>query len=67
MSAQHTPGPWEVFRALSEKGTPFGVQRSIRQGPYTCEQLKGANGKPARFATEAKALAAIAKAIGGAS
>lgn len=62
-AAQHTPGPWQIARSLyRDDPRPFTVYRDAGTPHYAL--LLDKRGRERRFATEADARAAIAKATG---
>ncbi|SEF31405.1 hypothetical protein ABL840_09015 [Variovorax sp. NFACC27] len=69
MSAQHTPGPWEVVHNNGEFGWPAGfyVFRSVPTPAGRSNEWMTTNGGIRPFRTESAAYAAIAKATGSAA
>lgn len=64
MSAQHTP-PWQAVELspfIDGNWKPYW--QVVRHTRPIGQTLKGSDGKPQRFRTEAEALSAIAKATG---
>lgn len=61
MSAQHTPGPWEVVSYLSRQlACGWYARRKISLLAY--EWMESDSGRRKRFKSEASVRAAIAKA-----
>lgn len=66
MSAQHTPGPWHVACSIyTDEPRRYSVYRDAGTRYY--QVLRDKRGYERRFASEATARAAIAKATGSAS
>lgn len=66
MSAQHTPGPWRVAKSIyQDEAKRYSIYRDAGTRQY--EVMRDRRGYERRFATEAAALAAIAKATGSAT
>ena len=69
MSAQYTPGPWQISGEISAfvdqlEFKPYRQVERKRPGSSIWETLKDANGKPARFYSIEETRDAIAKATG---
>jgi hypothetical protein len=60
MSAQHTPGPWQIAEEVGAV-RPFTCYRRRNGKSYSSllESMKASDGSEARFATEQEARSAI--------